>query len=86
MHIFISDAKDDGGQSPLDRALDPDNLYYNEGCIDVANHLIGSGQGGRNEQAKLLCGVCWWGKLDMVKKLVEQDNIDPNGKHVSSLL
>ena len=38
------------------------------------------GCGGEDERMKLLCIACYEGELDMVKKLVVQQKVNPNGK------
>ena len=48
----------------------------------VALYLIDSGCGGDKERGKLLCGACYWGKLDMVKELVKQHKANPNSECV----
>ncbi len=67
--------RDDEGQSPLDKALE--NLYDDDGCVDVALYLMSRGCGGDEDKAKLLCAACGWGKLDVVKELVQQHKVDP---------
>ena len=71
--------RDDGGQSPLDIALE--DLYY-EDCMDVALYLMSRGCAcGDEDKATLLCAVCDLGKLGVVKELVEQYKVDPNSKY-----
>ena len=60
------------------------NLSRREGCIDVALYLLNHGCGNDENKAKLLCGACEHGKLDVVKELVEQHHIIPSGKHSTS--
>ena len=67
-------AQDDKGESPLDQAL----KCYNDGCIEVSLFLLSPGYGGDQEKIKLLSGACYLGKLDVVKDLVEQQNVDPS--------
>ncbi len=69
--------RNDKGQSPLDIAL----VYLYEGCMDVALYLMSRGCGSdEDNNAKLLCAACRCGKLDVVKKLVEQDKVDPKSE------
>ena len=76
--VILIGVKDDMGQSPLDTALDS---LSNSNCVDIAYYLIVEcGYGGEEEKMMLLCRACYHGKLDMVKKLVLQHNIDPNGE------
>ncbi len=70
--------RDDKGQSPLDIALED---LHDEGCMDVALYLMSRGCAcGDEDKAKLLCGVCWSGRLDMVKELVEHHKVDPKSE------
>ena len=58
-------------------------LMHIESADDVgfytALYLINHGL--HDEQHKLLCEACKWGDLDVVKKLVEQHNVDPSGEY-----
>ncbi len=70
--------RDDKGQSPLDIALED---LYDEYSIDIALYLMSRGCAcGDEDKAKLLCGVCWSGRLDMVKELVEHHKVDPKSE------
>ncbi len=70
--------RDDWGQSPLDIALQD---LYGDGSVDVALYLMSRGCAcGDEHKVKLLCGACWWGKLDVVKELVEQQKVDPKSE------
>ena len=71
-----TDVRNDEGQSPLDIAL----LTYSVRCIDLALYLINRGCGDDEDKDKLLCEACLWGKLDVVKELVEKHDRDPNGE------
>ena len=77
MYTLTAGVRDDNGESPLDVALD-------EGSVDngdVGLYLIKHhGCGDEQDKAKLLCKACKWGNLDVVKELVEQHNVDPNGE------
>ena len=64
----MKDGKDD---SPLDVALKSSN-------IDAAHYLLKHGGKVGKSGAKLLCGACEDGKLDVVKELVEKYKVDPN--------
>ena len=68
--------KDDQGETPLDRSFNGE--MFKKGCFDVALYLLSLGCGGDSGRKKLLCGACRWGKMDLVRELVEQQNIDPN--------
>ena len=71
-YIFtpLTDIRDDAGQSPLDIA-----------SVDVALYLINHGAGDDKDKAKLLCRACELYELDIVKELVEENKLDPNGKY-----
>ena len=69
--------KDGRGQSPLDLAL---KEMYDDYCIDVALYLINRGCGDDEDKNKLLCGSCQFGRLDVVKELVEEHNCDSKGE------
>ena len=54
---------------------------------DVGLYLIKHhGCGDEQDKAKLLCKACRWGNLDVVKELVEQHNVDPNGEYITCYL
>ena len=69
--------RNDEVQSPLDLAL---QSLYNDDCVDVALYMINRGCGDDEDKDKLLCRACRWGKLDVVKELVEKHDRDPNGE------
>ena len=70
---------DDKGRSPLDRAME--NVFSSKGCLGVAQYLMSHGFDSDKETlAKLLCGACRWGKLAIVKDLVEQHKLDPKSE------
>ena len=49
---------------------------------DVGLYLIKQhGCGDEQDKAELFCKACERGNLDVVKKLVEQHNVDPNGEY-----
>ena len=49
---------------------------------DVALYLINHGYGDDKDKAKLLCRASGQNKLDIVKELVEEHKLDPNGKYL----
>ena len=70
------------GQTPLDKALDINTLGEtgSKDFPEVALYLIDCGcPEGSKDKLKILRGACRWGKLDMLKKLIEQLKVDPNG-------
>ena len=51
-------------------------------CIDVALYLINNfGCGGTEQFKKLLFEACKYGRLDVVKDMVEQHSINPDGEY-----
>ena len=80
--IIILDGTDER-YSPLCTALN--NLYRNTGCVDVAYYLIDRGYCSATtvDKQRLLCEASRWGKLDVVKKLVEKHSIHPIGTVMS---
>ena len=77
-----TDVTDDDNESPLDKAME--NLSQKESCFGVALYLINHGSDNDKDKAKLLCGACEYGKLDLVKELIEHHHIIPSGKHYNS--
>ena len=65
----------------LDKAIG--KVYKNIGCVDVGLYLINCGYSGNSEnKVELLCGASYWGKLDVVKELLEQHSFDPSKQPV----
>ena len=70
--------RDDRGHLPLNIAI---MSNYDDDCMEVALYLINrGGTCSDKDKVKLLCKACYWGKLDVVKELVEQHKVDPNGE------
>ena len=63
--------KDDNDDSPLDVALESDNIV-------AAHYILSHGGNADKSGAKLLCGACEDGEIDVVKELVEKYKVDPN--------
>ena len=81
MCTLTAGLRDGYGRSPLDVALDKDS---EENC-NVGFYLIyHHGCGDEQDKAKLLCKACDRGNLDVVKELVEQHNMDPNGEYIAT--
>ena len=59
----------------MDVALD-DYTSFN-----VPLYLINRGCGDDKDKAELLFRACEWIRLDIVKELVEEHKLDPNGKY-----
>ena len=70
---------DEFGRTPLDRAKESA-----EDCPDffsVALYLVDNcGCGGEEERIELLCRACRYGRLDVVKQIIEKHSINPNSK------
>ena len=73
--------QDEKKQTPLDIALECASRSYCSECVDVAYYLIvNCGCGSEEEKRILLCRACFHGELDIVKKLVVNQKIEPNCK------
>ena len=64
---------EDNGDSPLDVAVRRDEL-------DIALYLINGGCGSEDDKQTVFIEACQSGKLEVVKGLVEQQDVDPNGE------
>ena len=90
MATIATAVRDDSGQSPLDtvlKAIADVYVEYDEppdGQFDVALYLIDHDCGGDQERDQLLIEACYWGKVDMVKELVERHKVDPNSEFVTN--
>ena len=78
-YVICIGVRNKNGKSLLDIALDK---LEKKSFFDIANYLIKCGCHGDEIEEKLLCGACRWGKLEMVKELVEQLKVDPNGEYI----
>ena len=81
LHTFTTGVRDGHGDSLVDTTLT--NMYgYDDPDhgLDIALYLTNHGVGDEQDKARLLCEACEWGKVDVVKELVEQHNVDPNGE------
>ena len=79
--LIITAVQDDKKQTPLDIALECASRLYHSGCVDVAYYLIVNCDCGSEEEKRLLfCSACFHGELDIVKKLVVKQKINPKGK------
>ena len=76
LHTFTTGVRDGQGRSLVNVALaKPDRR------LNIALFLINLGVDDEQDKAKLLFEACDWGNLDVVKELVEQHNVDPNGEY-----
>ena len=75
--VWLSDVRDDKGQSLLDLLDKALRRLYDGDCVDVALYLMSRGCGGDEDKAKLLCRACSRGKLGVVKELIEYYKVDP---------
>ena len=82
VYTQCTDVKNGKGQTPLDKVLDDDTIGEtgSDNFPDIALYLIDHGcPEGSKDKAKILRAACRWGKLDILKKLVEQFKVDPKG-------
>ena len=80
MYTLTAGVRDDNGQSPLDVAVDEGS----EDNGDVGLYLIKRhGCDDEQDKAKLLYKACERGNPNVVKELVEQHNVDPNGEYIT---
>ena len=78
------DVRDNEGRSPLDillEGIDDSNNIKRHFGFDIAHYLLSCGYGDDEDRVKWLYKACRWGKLEVVKELVERHNVDPNGEH-----
>ena len=80
---FTTGVRDDQGRSLVDIALKHMHEYDDpDDGLNIALYLtMNHGVDDEQDKAKLLCGACKWGRLDVVKELIEQHNVDPNGEY-----
>lgn len=68
---------DDVLGSPLNQSFE--RMYDYSNCIESTLYVLSQGYGGIESKVKLLCGACFWGKLEVVKELVENHKLNPDG-------
>ena len=51
-----------------------------DGYFNFALYLVKHGFGSNEGRVKVLHEACLWDRLDVVKELVEQHKVDPNGE------
>ena len=78
LRTFTTGVRDGQGRSLVDTILVNMDEYDDRG--DIALFLINHCVDDEQDKAKLLCEACIWGNLYVVKELVEQHNVDPNGE------
>ena len=86
LHTFTIGVRDGPGRSLVDTTLT--SMYGYDDCdcrLNTALYLTNHGVGDEQDKAKLLCEACKWGKLDVVKELVEQHNVDPKGEYYNKV-
>ena len=83
LHTFNTGVRDDQGRSLVDMILANMYEYYDDpdDGFDIALFLINHGVDDEQDIANVLCEACERGNLDVVKELVEQHNVDPNGEY-----
>ncbi len=76
--------------SPLDIALRLEeqdmDMYDEDPGLYIPLYLVNRGCGSDEDKAKLLRAACEHGKLDVVKELVEQHNVDLNSEIIVAVL
>ena len=66
----------------MDTTLTAMYEYDDHDCgLNVALYLTNHGVDDEQDKARLLCEACKWGNLVVMKELVEQHNVDPNGEY-----
>ena len=70
--VYLTDVKDDNGNSPLDVAV-------RENELDTALYLINHYYNNDEDKGKVFIKACLSGELKVVKGLVEQCSVDPQG-------
>ena len=78
--LLTAGVQDDEGQSLLDITLENRDYDFPDDSLNTTLYLMTHGYGGDEDKVKVLCKACYWGKLDVVKELVEQHKVDPNGE------
>ena len=79
--MLTAGVQDDEGESLLDVTLENiDDYYIADDSLNIALYLVTRGYDGDEDKVKVLCKACEWSKLDVVKELVEQHKVDPNGE------
>ena len=82
LHTFTTGVRDGQGCSLVDTTLANIYEYGDPDCgLDIALFLINHGVDDEQDKARLLCEACELWNLDVVKELVEQHNVDPNGEY-----
>ena len=77
-NYLSTEVKYESGKSPLDITLA--NIYEKKAFFDITDYLVKHGCHSDDVQLKLLCGACMWGNLEIVKELVGQLKVNPNGE------
>ena len=74
------------GKSPLDHALNCYSDDYTNVRVDTALYLMKKlGCGDDKDKVKLLFAACYQGKLNVVKELITEHKVDPNGERIVAL-
>ena len=77
---FTTGVRGGQGRSLVDMTLTNMDEYDPDLGLNIALFLINHGVDDEQDKARLLCEACELGNLDVVKELVEQHNVDPNGE------
>ena len=83
LYTSTTGVQDGQGRSLVDTTLTNMYEYYDgpDRGLGIALFLINHGVDDEQDKAELLYKACDWGNLDVVKELVEQHNVDPNGEY-----
>ena len=82
LHTSTTGVRDGQGRSLVDMTHTHMYEYDDPYCgLDIALFLINHGVGDEQDKAKVLCKACDRRNLDVVKELIEQYNVDPNGEY-----
>ena len=76
--------RDDEGKSPLDLALHWEKDDYDV-SVDTALYLVNHGCGDDIDKVKLLFAACYQRELNVVKELITEHKVDPNGERIVAL-
>ena len=64
----------------LTEGMDRHDDFDSDEYFDLALYLVNHGFGSNEGRVNILCKACDWGELDVVKELVKQHKVDPNGE------
>ena len=83
---FTTGVRDGQGRSLVDTTLTNMDEYDPDGGLGIALYLINHGVDDEQDKARVLCEACKSRNLNVMKELVEQHNVDPNGEYITCCL